>query len=196
MVISTLFHLLNKVGINASFYYVVLESLPDAAGQNLKSDLKPVECGFLTLPQVDKLYSHPEIKGLDGEMHKWRNDGCRCFAIKYRDEYISYAWCNMSRLSSDFFSYPLREDEAYIFRARTLGAYRGHNLAPFLRLELYKILVQMNRSKFYSITEYFNTPARKLKKKLGARNIRLCFYVGILNRRLCNITLKKYPQAD
>jgi hypothetical protein len=37
----------------------------------------------------------------------------------------------------------------------------------------------MGYTKFYSITECFNAPAINFKKKLQAKNIKLCFYLGI-----------------
>ncbi len=88
--------------------------------------------------------------------------------------------------------FPLKNDEAYLFRARTMNAYRGKNLAPFLRYELYKKFAEMGYNQFYSITEYFNAPAAKFKKKLNAQNIKLCFYLGLFHKRLFNVTIKEY----
>jgi hypothetical protein len=50
----------------------------------------------------------------------------------------------------------------------------------------------MGRANFYSITEYFNIPAQKFKKKLGARPLRLDVHIRLGSRYQRNITLKKY----
>ena len=88
--------------------------------------------------------------------------------------------------------FPLKDDEAYLCSAVTFRAYRGKNMAPFLRYELYKHLNQIGRTNFYSITEFFNTSAQKFKEKLGAKPIKLGLYVGLFNRWQWSITLKKY----
>jgi hypothetical protein len=129
---------------------------------------------------------------LAGEIESWLKSGCLCFALKFNNEYAAFMWCNLHQCNSDLSPFPLNPGEAYLFRARTMDAYRGKNLAPFLRYELYKHLTEKGCSVFYSITECFNTPAANFKKKLKAQNIKLCFYIGLFRRRLLNITLKEY----
>ncbi len=196
MVLLSLAHLLEKIGIQITPYYITQEFLSDEVELSLEPKLKPVVSGFLSISEIERMYSHPEIKRLAGEIHNWRDDNCLCFALKHNEEIVAYIWCNLSRCNSNFFSFLLNDDEAYLFRTRTLSAYRGKNLAPFLRYQLYKSLIEMRRTKFYSITEYFNTPAINFKKKLKAKHIKLCLYFGLFNKRLWNVTLKKYQVAD
>jgi hypothetical protein len=72
-----------------------------------------------------------------------------------------------------------------------VNAYRGRNLAPFLRYAVYEHLNRSGHTKLYSITEYFNTPAVKFKEKLGARQLKLGLCVRFFNRWKWGITLKK-----
>ncbi|MFC2068059.1 hypothetical protein ACFLTP_03490 [Chloroflexota bacterium] len=189
-------HLLEKIGIQITPYYITQEFLSDEMELSLEPKIQPVVSSFLSSTEINAMYNHPEIKSLGGEIHNWQDDNCLCFSLKYNEEIIAYMWCNLSRCNIHFSPFLLNHDESYLFRARTLRAYRGKNLVPFLRYQLYKSLVEMKRTKFYSITEYFNTPALNFKKKLRAKHIKLCLYFGLFNKRLWNVTLKKYQVAD
>jgi len=196
MVLLSLFHLLEKIGIRITPYYITQEFLSNEVELNLEPKLKPAVGGFLSISEIERMYSRPEIKSLAGEIRNWRDDNCLCFALRHNEEIVAYMWCNLSRCNINFFPLPLKDDEAYLFGARTLSAYRGKNLAPFLRYQLYKSLNMMRRTKFYSITEYFNSPAVGFKKKLGAKHIKLCLYFGLFNKCLWNFTLIEYQLAD
>ena len=192
MVLVSISHLLERVGVKVVPYYVTRESLCDKVDLNLEPKLKTLVCGFLSPSEVRQLFSLPEISNLAAEADNWQKSGCLCFALKHNNEISAYMWCNLHQSNSDLSDLPLKVNEAYLFRARTMNAYRGKNLAPFLRYELYKNLNEMGYTTFYSITEYFNAPAVSFKKKLKAQNIKVCFYLGLFHKRLLNITLKKY----
>jgi hypothetical protein len=184
---------LEKIGIKITLFYVTRESLDDNVELNLKPKLEPVTCSFLSPAGVRELYdSNEEIKYLAKEADNWQQDGCLCFAVKHNNQYTSYTWCNLRQCNSELYPFPLKQGEAYLFRARTLIAYRGKNLAPFLRYELYKDLAGKGYTRFYSITGYFNEAALSFKKKLKAENIKLCLYLGLFHRRILTITLKEY----
>ena len=78
-------------------------------------------------------------------------------------------WCNLEKCDSNAITFKLREDEAYLMDARTFASYRGMNLAPYLRVELYRHLRKMGRTRFISVTDYFNTAAQRFKEKLNAK---------------------------
>ncbi len=192
MFLLSISHLLEKMGLKIVPFYITLEFLDDKIELNLEPKLKPITYGFLSPDEVKELYSKPEIKNLAREADTWQATGCLCFALKYNQDYTAYMWCNLNECNSDFSPFPLKQGEAYLFRARTMDAYRGKNLAPFLRYELYKKLVEKGYTTFYSITECLNAPAVNFKRKLKAQNIKLCFYIGLFRRRLLYITLKDY----
>jgi hypothetical protein len=191
MIMLSISHVLEKIGIKIVPYYITREFLYDKEF-NLEPGLKPITCGFLSPFEVKELYSQAEIRNLANEGDNWQARGCLCFALKHKQAYIAFVWCNLQQCNSDLSPFHLNKGEAYLFRARTMNAYRGKNLAPFLRYELYEKLIEKGYTEFYSITERFNAPAANLKKKLKAQNIRLCFYFGLFHNRLLNITLKEY----
>lgn len=125
MVLLSIAHLGEKIGIHITPYYITQEFLCDEVEINLEPKLKPVSSGFLSPSEIERLYAFPEIKALAEETGDWRDDNCLCFALKYREDIVAYMWCNLRRCNSNFYPFPLKEDEAYLFRARTLNAYRG-----------------------------------------------------------------------
>ena len=103
-------------------------------------------------------------------------------------------WANLSKCESQggALSFLLKKDEAYLFDARTFQTYRGKNLAPYLRYELYKHLEKMGRSNLYSITEFFNIGAIKFKKKLKVRPLKVYLHVTFFKKYYYTILLKRY----
>jgi hypothetical protein len=191
-VLLSVSHGLEKLGIKIVPYYLTLESFSGQAQPELRPEFELVVSGFLSQPEIDELYAEPETISLRAEMANWKDNNCLCFGLKHNGNVVAYVWCNLRRCNSEFSYFTLQSDEAYLFRARTMKAYRGSNLAPFLRYKLYQSLLEMGRIRYYSVTEYFNTPAANFKKKLKAEHIKLCLYFGLFGKIKCNITLKEY----
>jgi hypothetical protein len=74
----------------------------------------------------------------------------------------------------------------------TFEAYRGKNLAPYLRYHSYKLLEDQGIDKLYSISAYFNKSSLKFKQKLNAQHLQLLLHVGLFKRFHWNYTLKTY----
>lgn len=194
MVILSILYALEKIGIRIVPYYLTVESLHE----DLRVDLKfqPVYCVDLDYRKIKELSLDPEFKTLIKEAEKWTGENTRCFGLQYNNEIIAYCWYNLKSSDSEFISFTLREDEAHLFRARTLNKYRGGNLAPLLRYNLYKYLNSIGKTRYYSITEYFNKPALNFKSKLKAKHIKLYLYIGLFNKIKRNILLKRYQQPE
>lgn len=191
LVLRTVLRVLGCRGIIIVPYYLTQESLKPEAAPNVDPELGPVAACLLTPAEIEEVFTHPESKSM-GDEATLVKERCLCFGLKVNGQVAACTWCNLRRCHSDLNSFPLKEDEAYLCSAVTFKAQRGKNLAPLLRYELYKYLNQTGRSNFYSITEYFNTPARKFKEKLGARQLKLGLHVNLFNRCRWNMTLRKY----
>ena len=101
-------------------------------------------------------------------------------------------WADVRRFRSKLVSCPLMEDEAYLFGAATFPAYRGKDLAPYLRYKLYEHLYRMGRTKVYSITLALNYPAMRFNEKLQAKPLRLGLYICLFRKCRFDITLREY----
>lgn len=121
--------------------------------------------------------------------------GHRCFAVvRDRGVIASYTWCDFNECNHSPYSFKLNENEVYLYDAFTPEEYRGHNIAPYTRYCCYQALEEMSKEVFYSVSEYFNTPAVRFKQKLNARFLKLCLHVTLGQRYARNWTLKEYQK--
>ena len=194
LVLLSMFNRLGVIGIKIRPYYLTEEFPLDETDLSLNPKLEPMVAGFLSSSEIKEICAHPETAELKEETEKILEDGCLCFGLKYNNEIVAYTWCDLCKCHDRMLLFLLKEDEVYLFKAYTYEAYRGKNLAPFLRLQLYKHLNEMGRTKFYSVTDFFNTPAVKFKKKLGAKPLKLFLRIGLFNKYHWNITLKEYQK--
>jgi GNAT superfamily N-acetyltransferase len=190
-VVHTVLKVLAGRGIEIVPYYLTQESLEPGIAPEVDPELGPVTAWVLSPAEVEELFTHPEAKAM-GNKERLLRERCFCFGLRLDGGIAACMWCNVHRCHSELTSFPLKENEAYMCSAVTFKAYRGRNLAPFLRCELHRYLKQMGRTKLYSITEFFNTPALKFKEKLGAKQVKLGLHIRLFNRCRWNITLRRY----
>jgi hypothetical protein len=119
-------------------------------------------------------------------------EGQQCIGIKYKGKVAAFMWINFRELNYKSLHMKLKSNEAYLWNMYTMEAYRGKNLAPYLRYKSYELLHAMGKDTLYSISEYFNTPAIKFKKKLNARIMKIALYIRLFNKVEWNITIRSY----
>jgi hypothetical protein len=190
LVLRFIFNKLRYAGIHIIPYYLTQERLNREIKPNVNPELGTVTVSLLSPPEMEAVYAYLESKGLAVSRATLAKQSCECFVLKIKDEIVASSWFKLHCCHDRLLSFPLKKDEAYLCNAATLNSYRGKSLAPFLRYEAYKYLEQIGRTKFYSITEYFNTPALKFKEKLGAKQLKLGLCIRFLNRWKWNITLR------
>ncbi len=147
---------------------------------------------YYNLKTGDIISSSPEVPQTEDVLLKRLSEGCLCMGIKHKDEIAAYMWCNLRECDSPLIRFDLRSEEAYLMNARTFSSYRGKNLAPYLRIQLYRHVRQMGRTKFISITSYFNTPAQRFKKKLNAKPQKFYIWIKVFMKYERIILLKSY----
>lgn len=147
--------------------------------------------GFVTAADTEDLLLL-EAGAKRDEISSWFSDGKLCYGVRNGDRLIAKMWCDL-----DAFSYPpnyrtLDPDEVYLFAAFADPAHRGSGVAPLMRANGYEALRKLGRSRFYSYTDYFNTPARRFKAKLGAREEQLRLHIDLFGWWSRTVTLKRY----
>ncbi len=118
--------------------------------------------------------------------------GQKCVGLKYNGEVAAYLWINFNEIDFASLKIPLKNNEAYLWEMRTMESFKGKNLAPYLRYKSYEILREMNRDVLYSVSVYFNNPTIKVKKKLGAKKLKLLLFIQLFNKFHRSFTLKSY----
>jgi hypothetical protein len=185
---------LSKSIIEVKPFYLVQEDFIDKKGLKIapKIDLDKCEIGLLKISDMKEISEEPEVNQSEDEFVKRLKNSWLCLGVRNKGKIISFMWCNLKECNSKDLSFKLKENEAYITDARTLKAYRGKKLAPFLRVQLYRHLREIGRTKSFSITGYFNKPALKFKEKLNAKPIKLYLGIRIVKKLHLRFVLKTY----
>jgi acetyltransferase (GNAT) family protein len=174
-------------------YYLMEESYSESNNLNVSLGIEDPEIVILTRGDMEFLGSHEESGMTTEAMIRLLDSGCICLAVKVKGEIAAYSWCDLHYMSYKDKRTPLKQNEAYLFDARTYKAFRGKNLAPYVRYELYKLLKQRGIERFFSITLWSNTASIKYKKKLGAKPIELFLYVNLLRKFHWHFRLRNLP---
>lgn len=182
---------LARLSIVITPYYIVREQAAAANAPVASAPMPGLDAGWLESEALGEVL-HLEGKGMLDELQKRAADGHRCFVAKLEARVIAKMWCNLREFDSPPCKFELQDDEAYLYAAHTEPGQQGRGIAPFLREKCYEALAKEGITNFYSYTEYFNIPAKKFKKKLGARNLALCLYVSLFEQVSWNWTLRKY----
>ena len=195
---------LSKTGFNIKPYYLIQECfLGDAQPDwdDRFSEYQIEELGREDLKSLD----HVDGRNDSEEMLIRRlEQGQKCFALCRKGQIAAFMWCDLNELTLEPCRRMLKEYEAYLFDAYTLKAFRGRNLAPYLRYGCYEILRLMGRYVIYSYSDYFNRPAIRFKKKLKARFLHLGLSVTFGGRlkyhwiikHLAEVSINKYEWQE
>ncbi len=181
-----------KSRVEINLFYLVQEGCFGTANPDLKPKLDEYTIDFLSPAEIETLTKNPETPESEEAFRKWLADGCLCLCLRHKGNIAAYMWAHLSRCEYRLLSFVLKRDEAYLFSARTFQAYRGKDLAPYLRCEFYKHLAQIGRSKIFSITDFFNVSSIKFKRKLKARHLRLYMQITLFKKYRYTTLLKNY----
>ncbi len=119
-----------------------------------------------------------------------------CLGVRDGDRLVAKMWCDLAECSDPTCRRLLGEREAYLFSAFTDPAYRGQNLAPYIRQAFYATLRARGRDHIFSCTDYFNLAARRFKAKLGALDEALLLGVTLFGRYRRTLTLRRYRPRE
>ena len=184
-------HVLVKLRIWIAFYYWTQEGLVDEKPPGWDrgfEDYRFSAFGPEEMRAIAALVpSRPVTK-----TQAWLDEGRRCFGLKHQGQIAGYIWCNLDRCTYPWHRLWLRDNEVYLFDQVTLEGFRGRNIAPYLRYRTYGALREMGRDTFYSVTQRFNSPAVRFKKKLGAQFVFLALGVNLFTRVLRHRVIRRY----
>jgi len=196
LVMQVIFSYIADLGLFINPYYIFQERLSGEKHKEFRLEFENCEATYLGPEDMKKIDRIDGREFTEATLCERLTKGNKCFAVKIDGKIIGFTWCNF-----DVFDYPptyefkLRENEAYLFDSYVLKAYRGLNIAPFMRYSLYQELDKMGRNVLYSASVCFNTPAIRFKNKLGARVVRLLIYIELGKRFRWHWKLKSYEKV-
>ncbi len=177
---------------NIKLYYLVQEGIQENSLSMIIPKISPLEVIIFDDSNITEIATNTERDYSDHHMRKMLAEGCGCLGLKYKNEVVAYTWYDLNKCWTNFISFKLKKNEAYLYAARTFSAYKGNALAPYLRQKQYQYLAQLGRTKIYSITMYENIPSILFKNKINAKKLKLYAWVRLLGLFEKNITLKRY----
>ena len=194
LILNTIYEVLKQKYFEINLFYFYQGNLIDGTNLETQPKIEPIEIAHLKPSDMKNLATKAERDYSEDEMLEMLSEGCICIGIKYKDEIISWGWANLKNAKNDLLSisFDLKENEAYIFGMRTLRAFRGKALAPYLRCHTYKYLVETGRTKYCGFIFFSNIPSIRYHRKLNAKPVKLFMNVKFLNKYSRNILLKNY----
>ena len=172
---------LDKLGIQIRVIYIIREGITEECSRQPNS-LEGYEIGFIGMEDLVEMAQIPYRFIRQRDLERRLKDGNLCLGAKRDGRLVAFTWCNLTQCLSEGYSFPLNDEEAYLFDAYTASDLRGQGLAPAPRYRLYEELARLGRTKLYSISERFNTPAIRFKLKLGAKLLKSDWYVTLFRK--------------
>jgi hypothetical protein len=190
LVLHSVVNQLNRIGIRISPYYWVQEGI-NAEEPAITGEISEYNVGFIDSEEL--LKTEDNLRSYSPEsLLSYFKAGNKCLGLKHKDELASFMFINLKECDFASNKVPMKDDEAYLTFMYTFEAYRGKNLAPYLRYKSYGILREMGRNKIYSISAYFNSAAIRYKEKLNAKNLKLILYIELFKRIKWRVRLRTY----
>jgi len=185
---------LRRAGIGVIPYFLFREGLrPQAGWPELAREFPSsvLEAGNSTdVAAVGGFDSWRTVERVRALLEK----GDLCVLLKNQGRIAGFTWADFDEVNDSACDYELGSGEAYLYDAFIAPEYRGHSLAAYMRVESYRHLRRMGRYTFYSLSDCFNTPAIKFKKKINAEITRLYLQIKLGRRVVGQWQLRNYDR--
>jgi len=166
--VSILLDAMSKMGIRIQPFHVFVENVHQQIPSHHKNRFMEYDICFLCHSDMDNIASIPVRKVDEKELASRLNKGNICLGAKNDGEIVSFLWCDLNECHYEGYRFTLEADEAYIFDAYTDMAYRGKEIAVYMRYQMYKELKKLGIRTAYSVSNRFYIPAIRYKQKLNA----------------------------
>ncbi len=179
-----------KIGLDFMPYYWELGSINIEPPQ-IRDDNSKYELSVFGVKEIT--YIKNNVIGIDHkDLMSDLNNGSTCLGIKYNGEIAIYSFIKHQTFLFRDREFIINPTESYVHNTYTFENYRGRNLAPYLRYQSYQYFKDKGITKYYSISEYFNKPTLRYKRKLNVKPLKLYLSVILFKKWSFNFTLKTY----
>lgn len=182
---------LARIGFDFMPYYWVQEATSPITPPKIRGEDKNFvieKFGEIEINHIKNTIIGIEEKDLLDDLRS----GEICLGLKSGERIAAYMFIKRKPFVFRNRTFQLAPNESYLHSMYTFEAYRGKNLAPYLRFHSYKYLEKEGVDTFYSVSEYFNKSTIKFKKKLNSKPKGLFLSVILFKKLAFNINLKKY----
>lgn len=196
ILLNSFYHQLILKRITITPFYLVREGLFSNDEIPVTTNLASCETIFLQPSDMKTIAAYKDRDQSEEGMLEMLEHGCHCMGIKHHNTIVAYGWYDLKICNSPYIKFPLKDDEAYLFGARTVKAYRGNNLAPYLRYQMYMHLKKEGRPTIYSLTDFSNVSSIRFKKKLGAYHLKLYVFLRLTKNYRRSLLLRNFRISD
>lgn len=179
---------LAHLGIDIKPYYWVQENCDICDLPIIKDDSSKYIFKILSIDEI-KLISTGDF---DEIVLKINNGTLIGIGLENNDSIVSYMFIELNDFEYSGKKFQLKANEAFLCDMQTFHAYRGRNLAPYLRYQAYELLNKQGRDLKYSVTQYFNKSSIRFKNKLNSKHLYCYLSIVLFKKFTWNFTLKKY----
>ncbi|WP_435622555.1 GNAT family N-acetyltransferase [Flagellimonas sp.] len=182
---------LARIGIDIMPYYWVQEAVTPVIPPKIKDESDGYSVSFFD--QNDVEYIIDNIKGLHfTQTEHYFDENQWCIGVKKNNEIAAYMLVQFSDFDFRGRTIPINSNEAYLNQMYTFEAFRGKNIAPYLRFQCYEMLREKGILNIYSITEYLNKSSKRFKRKLNSEYLSLWLSIQLFGRYTKNIKIKDF----
>ncbi len=193
LLVKLLLDKMSGKGIRIEPYLVTLEEWSEGSGKQFEAGFEGFETGYLDASDM-ALVSARGWHEKEFYIQKLAA-GHKCFGVKKDGRLAAFTWADFDEFSFTAERFRLKPGEAYLYDMWTFEEFRGQGAAPLLRYRFYEALRRMGVERMYSTTDYFNTPSRKFKAKIGARNVKLGLFIEIYNKYRWTFEVRQYARG-
>ena len=126
------------------------------------------------------------------ELKRNLDKGQLCIGLRKDTEIAALLFVDMNDIVFKERHFEIGAKEGYLLNVYTFQAFRGKNLATYLRYHCFELLEQYDIDELYSIVSYFNTSSLKVNQKLNAEKLKLYLHVGLFKKYRWNFLLRDY----
>ncbi len=181
---------LRKIGLNINPYYLIREGAGPLENNWSCLDAEFTSQVFLQSDMsamcACTAWNTPEV------LQQRLDKGHLCIVLKQQQQIVGYTWVDFKEVNDSVCDIELQPGEVYLYDAFIAPEYRGRGLASYMRVECYQQVRRAGADIFYSISDYFNSPAIRFKQKLHAKFVRLYLDVKVGRFHVGHWVLKEY----
>lgn len=176
-------------------YYLVCEQIQPGVEPHLANNGDEFQVRYLTEDDMEFVAEHAAQKRPTDALVRKLRSGSQSIGFFVNENLAAYTWFRLDRAPVPIWMkdlFRLEQDEAYLFDAYVLPAYRGRRLAPLLRYRAYQELQKIGRRRLYSVTLAFNASSRRFKQRLQAKEVELRLLIGLNRWKAFDIRIRAF----
>jgi hypothetical protein len=161
-----------KIGLDIMPYYWVQEEYKSSKKPTIRGESQGFIFKSLSDEEMQSVIAKVDSVS-ENKIHESLKLEQECVGLKQGNQIAAYMFIELNDFSIKNRTFKINSNEAYLLNMYTFDAFRGKNLAPYLRYSCYRYLEDKNINLKYSISNYFNKSAIRFKEKLNSKHLKL-----------------------